>query len=329
MADEPPGPPGSGRRPRWRRAAHPQRELQDQIRVARSEIREQVRVTRSQFDEANARLTARSGRNLVFAIGVGVLLGGSFLVSLIVVKWLFVIVACVFVGFMVFELATVLRKSGTDVPRIGSVLAAVLAQPAAYLLGAGGQFWAILGAVLLAVLWRCAGAVLRPARPAVVLRDVGATIFVQLYLTLLTSCLVVLTAQPDGQWWTLTCVCIVVAVDTGAYATGLNFGKHKMAPRISPKKTWEGFAGSAGAALIVACVFSPLLLHEPVWFGLVFGAVILLTATLGDLSESLLKRDLGVKDISSWLPGHGGFLDRLDSSLPSAAAALLLFVVVH
>jgi phosphatidate cytidylyltransferase len=329
VADTPSTPEPDGRRPRRRGEPHQHGDLQDQIRVARSEIRDQVRSTRSQFDEANARLTARSGRNLVFAIGVGVLLGGSFLLSLVLVKWLFVIVAAVLVGFIVYELTNALRKTGTNVPRVGSVVAGVLSVPAAYLLGPGAGFWAILGAVLVAVLWRCVTALMHPVRPTAMLRDLGATVFVQLYLTLLASCLVVLTAQPDGQWWTLTCVIVVVSVDIGAYATGLNFGKHKMAPRISPKKTWEGFAGSAAAALIAACLLCTLLLHEPIWFGLIFGAVMTLTATLGDLGESLIKRDLGVKDISSWLPGHGGFLDRLDSTLPSAAAALLLFVLAH
>jgi phosphatidate cytidylyltransferase len=137
----------------------------------------------------------------------------------------------------------------------------------------------------------------------------------------------VLTAQPGGQWWTLSFIVVVVATDVFAYASGLAFGKHPMAPRISPKKTWEGFAGSAVAAVVVAGVLAPLLLDEPVWFGPVLGLAIVLTGTLGDLAESMIKRDIGVKDMSSWLPGHGGFLDRIDSVLPSGATALLLFLL--
>jgi phosphatidate cytidylyltransferase len=125
----------------------------------------------------------------------------------------------------------------------------------------------------------------------------------------------------------LSALIVVIAVDTGAYATGLNFGKHPMAPRISPKKTWEGFAGSVAASLVAAVLLSVFLLDEPWWFGFVFGGVIIVTATIGDLSESLIKRDLGIKDISTWLPGHGGFLDRLDSTLPSAAAAFGLYLL--
>jgi phosphatidate cytidylyltransferase len=107
----------------------------------------------------------------------------------------------------------------------------------------------------------------------------------------------------------------------------LLFGKHPMAPRISPKKTWEGFGGSITLATIAGIVVSIFMLHEEWWVGLVFGIALALTATLGDLTESLIKRDLGIKDMSTWLPGHGGFLDRLDSVLPSAAVAYTLFLL--
>jgi len=166
-------------------------------------------------------------------------------------------------------------------------------------------------------------------KPAsVVWRDIGAGAFVQIYCSFLGSFMLVLAAEPNGANWTLATLIIVIAVDTGAYATGLNFGKHPMAPRISPKKTWEGFAGSVAASLIAAVLTSWLMLDEPWWFGFVLGGVIIVTATIGDLSESLIKRDLGIKDISTWLPGHGGFLDRLDSTLPSAAAAYALYLLV-
>ena len=158
-------------------------------------------------------------------------------------------------------------------------------------------------------------------------RDIGAGAFIQLYVTLLGSYAVVLTAEDGGQWWTLGFIIVVVATDVGAYATGVSFGKHPMAPRISPKKTWEGFAGSFLAALIAGVLVSMFMLGEHWTFGLLFGSVILVTATVGDLAESMIKRDLEIKDISSWLPGHGGFLDRLDSILPSAAAAYGLFLL--
>jgi len=123
----------------------------------------------------------------------------------------------------------------------------------------------------------------------------------------------------------LAFIIIAVASDTGAYAAGLSFGKHPMAPKISPKKTWEGFAGATLAALIAGVLLALFMLGLPWWTGLVIGIVILGTATAGDLGESMIKRDLGIKDMSSWLPGHGGVLDRLDSILPSVVGALALF----
>jgi phosphatidate cytidylyltransferase len=100
-----------------------------------------------------------------------------------------------------------------------------------------------------------------------------------------------------------------------------------MAPNISPKKTWEGFAGAAATALAAGIILAVFMLHAQWWFGIVFGVLMLLAATIGDLTESLIKRDIGIKDMSSWLPGHGGFLDRLDSILPSVALAYVLYVI--
>jgi phosphatidate cytidylyltransferase len=339
-----PGGPGRGAR-RGRGSA----DLTQQIRQTREDIRAQVRATRVQFDEANARINERTGRNLVLAIAVGLLLGGGFIVSLVVLKQLFVLVSATLVGFAAYELAGALRAAGRRVPRIGSAVAGVLAQPAAYVatvpVGAcrgtctaasrigtalpAGWLLAVMGAVVLAVVWRLAQQIIRPAAGGSLARDLGATVFVQLYVTLLGTCVTVLTAQDGGQWWTLSFVSVVVATDVFAYASGLAFGKHPMAPRISPKKTWEGFAGSALAAVVLATVLAPLLLGEPIWFGPIFGLVILGTGTLGDLTESLVKRDIGIKDISGWLPGHGGFLDRIDSVLPSGAAALSLLLLTR
>lgn len=330
-----------------RRSARPRRprssaELQEQLRGARDDIRRQVRATRAQFDEANARLTARSGRNLVSAFGLGLGLGGLVVVALVVWKPLFLLIVMALVGSGTSELAVALRQAGVRVPRIGAALAGVLAVPVAAAgmwpagsgTASGGPvraaptLWllAVAGAVAAAVVWRLVQQVGRPVAPGALGRDVVATAFVLLYVTGLGSCVAVLVVQPRGQWWALSFLAIVVASDIFAYATGLRFGRHRMAPRISPAKTWEGFAGAATATVVLGAVLAPLLLGRPAWFGALFGALILVTGTMGDLAESMIKRDIGVKDMSSWLPGHGGFLDRIDSVLPSAAAALLLYL---
>jgi phosphatidate cytidylyltransferase len=318
--------PGSPRRPRPPQGGRP--DLHHQFEAGRNELEAQLRDARKQFGEAQARINARTGRNLLFAILFGVILAGAMFVSLLIFKQLFIVLSAFLLAFAAFELAGALRYAGRDVPRIPTVAAAILACPVAYFVQ-GGQAWAIVGAVLLVTLWRLVELVNPATRvpPVELAKDLGAGAFVQLYITLLGTCGVALVARPGGEWWALSFLIVVVLIDIGAYASGLAFGRHPMAPRISPKKTWEGFAGAAATALLASVLLSVFVLQQPWWFGLIFGAVLLGTGTIGDLAESLIKRDLGIKDISSWLPGHGGFLDRLDSILPSAAAAYALYLL--
>jgi len=294
------------------------------------DLEHRVEEARAQFDEANAKINARTGRNLLAAIGIGLTLGGLFLVSLILVKWLFMILAAVFIALTVFELASALRYAGRDVPRVISTVVAVAAVPAAFFLGVEGLWLALLAGIVIVSLWRL-GEQLRPSHRAGtsgLFGDIGAGALVQVYVTFLAGLYVVLVGLEGGEWWTLASIIIVVATDVGAYASGLAFGKHKLAPNISPGKTWEGFAGSIVVAVVAGILLGWLMLGQPWWVGLVMGVLLALVGTLGDLTESLIKRDLGVKDISTWLPGHGGFLDRLDSILPSAAVAYVIYLVV-
>ncbi|WP_235500632.1 phosphatidate cytidylyltransferase [Agreia sp. Leaf335] len=297
--------------------------------MSRAEFEAKVRERRDQFDRANDKITARSGRNLVSAIGIGLGLGLVMIFSLVFIKDIFVVFATVLVAFTAFELATALRHAGRDVPRIPSVIAPVVVVPVSFYFGEEWQWIATIGGVLLVVLWRLAELAIPRHRASMrsVALDMSGGVFIQVYVTFLGSIAALLLRNDDGQWWVMAFLIVVVSVDVGAYATGLNFGKHPMAPTISPKKTWEGFAGSLIFGIASSVLLSIFLLDMPWWFGLILGTVLVLTATAGDLSESLLKRDLGIKDMSTWLPGHGGFLDRLDSILPSAAAAYVLFIV--
>ncbi|GGI47267.1 phosphatidate cytidylyltransferase [Agromyces flavus] len=307
-------------------------EFRAQMHQARVDLERQLETSRAQFDQAQERINARTGRNLLVAILIGLGFGGVLLLSLLVVKELFMVFAVVVAGFASSELAAALRHGGYLVPRIPTVVAAVAAVPVAYYGGAAGQLIAVLGGMVLVVAWRLAEQAVPSVRAASsssrgLARDLGAGIFVQGYVTFLATFAVVLTAAEGGQWWTLAFIIIVVATDTGAYGFGLAFGKHPMAPVISPKKTWEGFGGAVLSSGLAGVILAVFMLGEPWWFGIVFGAAIMLSATLGDLAESLIKRDLGIKDMSSWLPGHGGVLDRLDSILPSAAVAYAAFRV--
>ncbi len=289
-----------------------------------------VEEARAQFDQANEAINQRVGRNLLAAIGIGLVLGALFLVSLLLVTWLFMFLAAALIGLTVFEFASALRFAGRDVPRVASTVVAVATVPAAFFFGVDGLWLAVLAAVVLISLWRL-GEQFRPShntQAREVFADIGAGALVQVYVTFLAGLYVVLAGLPGGEWWTLAAIVIVVVTDIGAYASGLAFGRHKLAPLISPGKTVEGFLGSIVAATIAAVLLAWLMLDQPWWLGLILGPLLALVGTMGDLTESLIKRDLGIKDISSMLPGHGGFLDRLDSILPSAAVAYVIFLVV-
>lgn len=300
-------------------------------RAARTDFEAQLRQRKADFGARNEALTARTGRNLPAAIGIALAFAVVMLGTLLLWPPSFMVVAAFLLGVGVYELTSAMRFAGRDVPRIPSVAVAIAIVPAAFLLGQVAALFTLLGGIVLISVWRLVEvAVARQKPPAGnVARDLTNGLFVQAYISLLGACVVLLSAQPDGNLWVIGFILVVVAVDTGAYATGLNLGKHPMAPRISPKKTWEGFAGSVAASIIVGILVAVFMLGLPWWTGVLLGVLISGSATLGDLTESMIKRDLGIKDISSFLPGHGGLLDRIDSILPSAAVAYVLYLVVN
>ena len=120
----------------------------------------------------------------------------------------------------------------------------------------------------------------------------------------------------------------MVLSDTGGYIAGSMFGRHPMAPTVSPKKSWEGLAGSMVAAAVGGAIMLRVLFDVSLWWGAVFGAAVAVAAVVGDLGESMIKRDLGVKDMSRLLPGHGGIMDRLDSIVLAAPTAYVLLLVL-
>ena len=325
---EPREDPASGAR--WlRRRKSKRAEFEEFAHATAGEIKAQFEATKAQIDATNVKIEARTGRNLIAAIAIGLAMGLAMLFSLIVIKELFMLFAGAIIAFTAFELASALRFAGHNVPRIPTVIAALATVPAAFYLGADGKWLTTLAGVALVALWRVAELALPSRRVPgrTLLTDVAAGTFVHVYVPFLASFAVLLTAQDGGQWWALAFLVTIIAIDTGVYASGLLLGKHKMAPRISPKKTWEGFAGSVVVAIIAGVLLALFMIDQPWWVGVIFGLTMVFTGTLGDLTESLIKRDLGIKDISTWLPGHGGFLDRLDSILPSAAGAYILFIL--
>jgi phosphatidate cytidylyltransferase len=307
--------------------------FQTHMRAARTEFESQVAHARAEFEEANARITQRTGRNLILAIGIGLAIGAVTIGSLIFFKWIFLIFALAACSLGLFEFARALQGAGRRIDLVPQLLAGALLLLSGYFAELWLHWVATLVAVAFVVVWRLLGQMFaRDGRTyGAVLSDVLISAFLQLYVPFLGSLAMVLLSQPGGEWWVLAFLIVTVASDTGAYVSGLTFGRggrHPMAPRISPKKTWEGFAGATVAALVAGVLLALFMLGVPWWAGLIFGALLLGTATAGDLGESMIKRDLGIKDMSSWLPGHGGVLDRLDSILPSATAALALFYLL-
>lgn len=277
--------------------------------------------------EINEQVNKRSGRNLASAIVIALVLVVAVFSSLLIDKRWFIILGIAMVAVVVLELAAAMRKAGYGIPRIPSMLVAFAVVPAAFYLGMAWQWAALIVGTTIVLLCRLIQVLFTKPRPSArqLGSDATSIIFVQLYATFLGSFSALLVAQPGGEYWTLAFIIIVVCVDTGAYASGLKFGKHKLAPKISPGKTWEGTIGGTVLATIAAILLCAFLLDLPWWFGLIMGIAIAITATCGDLTESMVKRSLGIKDMSNWLPGHGGFFDRLDSILPSGAMAFALY----
>lgn len=263
---------------------------------------------------------SRAGRNLPAAIAVGVLLGGGVLVALLTVRQIFVGIAAVAVGVATFELAGALKRAAANIKvalwpaLIGGQAMVWLAWP----FERDGLLVAFVLTIFACLVWRL------PGGAAGYLRDISASIFTVAYVPLFAAFAAMLVVPHDGRARVLSFLILVVSSDTGGYIAGVLFGRHPMAPSISPKKSWEGFAGSMTAGIVAGVLCLTLLLPGQWWQGALFGAGIVITATVGDLVESLIKRDLGLKDMGQLLPGHGGLMDRLDSLLPSAVVSWLL-----
>ncbi|MDQ1136889.1 phosphatidate cytidylyltransferase [Microbacterium sp. SORGH_AS 1204] len=333
---QPVDPPGSRRDAAARRSpmtGEGVTAIESQLRAMRTDAEQHIAHARAEFGQANERLKQRTGRDLIVATIIGVGIGAVLIASLIFVKWLFVFFAGAAMVLGVLEFSRALQVAGRRVDVVPQLLTGSLVLLSGFFLQPWVHWIAALSAVVVVVVWRViAQMAASDGRARIdVIGDVLVAGFVQLYVPFLTSMAMVLLAQPRGEWWVLAFIILAVAADTGAYVSGLTFGRggrHPMAPRISPKKTWEGFAGACVAALVAGALLAMFMLQIPWWAGLVFGAVVLATATVGDLGESMVKRDLGIKDMSSWLPGHGGVLDRLDSILPSATAALVTYYLL-
>jgi phosphatidate cytidylyltransferase len=261
---------------------------------------------------------SRAGRDLPAAVAVAVALIAVIVVSLAFVKGGFLIVVSAAILLGLWELQAALTLNGTWLPA-PPIAAGALAMIAGAYYGGPDVLAGLLAAtVLVSLLWRM------PRGQEGFVRDVSATVFCLVYLPFLASFVALLLAPSDGVKRVLTFIFVTIASDIGGYAVGVVFGRHPMAPVISPKKSWEGFVGSVAACMAAGVACIAYLIDADWWVGLVLGVVVAVAATLGDLVESMIKRDLGIKDMSNLLPGHGGIMDRLDSLLACVAVVYLV-----
>ena len=267
-----------------------------------------------------------TGRNLPAAIGVGAVLGGLVVLTLLTVKATFLLFMGAALVVALAELAGAFAKRDIQIPVIPVAAGGAAVVTCEYWLGSRAALAALAITAIVVFVWRL------PGGSTGYVKDVTAGVFAVAYLPFLASFVAAMLAEPDGPRRVLTFVILTICSDIGGYFAGITLGRgsrHPMAPVISLKKTWEGLAGSVAACLIAGALAVPLLLHGHAWQGLLTGAAAVVAATLGDLVESMVKRDLDIKDMGTLLPGHGGILDRLDSLLVCAPVVwLLLFLMI-
>lgn len=264
-----------------------------------------------------------SGRNLPLATVVGV---GLFVAVLATAWWdplAFAVLWYVACLAAVLETRHALSHQHPRIPLVPVVLASIGLGIATWFGSREGLVVALMVGLAGAVAWRVADERVENTRA-----DALAAMLVLMWIPFLGSFLVLLAMDVDGWHRVLIVVLAVVGNDTGGLFVGMLLGRHKMLPRVSPKKTWEGFAGGLIVGTVAASVAAYLVFDERWWVGAVVGVACCLAAVLGDLAESAIKRDLGVKDMSNLIPGHGGIMDRVDSLLIAAPVAYAVFIIL-
>ncbi|SES16220.1 phosphatidate cytidylyltransferase [Streptomyces sp. yr375] len=264
-----------------------------------------------------------AGRDLGAAIGVGVGLGVVIVASLFVVKAVFIGVIAVAVVVGLWELTSRLQeRKGIKAPLVPLAVGGAAMVVAGYVRGAEGAWVAMALTALAVLVWRMT------EPPEGYLKDVTAGVFAAFYVPFLATFVALMLTAHDGALRVMTFLLLTVVSDTGAYAVGWRFGRTKLAPRISPGKTREGLLGAVAFAMVAGALLMEFVIDDGTWWqGLLLGLAVAASATLGDLGESMIKRDLGIKDMGTLLPGHGGIMDRLDSLLPTAPVVWLLLVL--
>ena len=271
--------------------------------------------------------TSRAGRNLPAAIGVGVLLGAMAIVILLFAPKGWLPVLAVAIPIATHEVVRRLRDAGYSLPLIPLLIGGQAMIWLTWPYGPAGLLGAYGGTIVVCMVWRLVGQGLSE-QPVNYLRDISATVLLATWVPLFASFSALLIFQDHGGIRTFTVIVTVVFADIGGYVAGVLFGKHLMVPAISPKKSWEGLGGSLLFGITASVLTVAFLLDKPAWVGVPLGLMLVITGVLGDLVESQVKRDLGIKDMATLLPGHGGIMDRIDAMLPSAVAGWIVLTLL-
>lgn len=269
----------------------------------------------------------KAGRDLGAAVTTGVVLGALVIAAVYVGPRAWYPLVALAIGLAMWEVLTRLREAGYQQPRTLLILLGQIMIWASAFYSTAGLVAGFAITVLFIMFWRMFHRG-RQETPEHYLRDTAVGIFVLAWIPLFGSFAAMISLIDEGgvpgSHFIIAFMLCVVASDVGGYAAGVMFGSHPMAPAVSPNKSWEGFAGSIAFGLITGVLVVVLLIDGPWWMGLILGAALVVCATMGDLVESQFKRELGIKDMSNLLPGHGGLMDRLDGMLPAACATYIL-----
>jgi CDP-diglyceride synthetase len=254
----------------------------------------------------------KGGRNLPAAIGVGLGLGAVALGSLFIWRPAFLGLVVLGVSVGIWELVRALQRTGANPPLVPLIAGGLLMTGLAWWGGTEALTFGLVVTLVAVMVWRFAHGTAGYAL------DVTTASLIAVYVPFLGGFMAMLAQPEDGHLRVLATLIAVVLTDTGGYAVGVKFGRHAMAPAISPKKSWEGLGGSLAAAAVGSAIVLWVMFDVAVWWGLLFGLAVAFASVVGDLAESMVKRAIGIKDMSSLLPGHGGAMDRLDSILFAA-----------
>lgn len=277
----------------------------------------------SDLHAINDAINKRAGRKLLPSIGVSIALFLIVWASLAFYRVIFAAIVALAMVLGVREMVSALKRADINLSFPALFVASIGMASAAWFGGVNGL--AVATAIALPSLL----ALLLPKGPENFIRNASAYSLTLIYIPFLAGFLILLARPQNGFERMMTFVVLIACNDTFAYFTGLAFGKHTMAPKISPKKTWEGFIGSLIFTTIAGAFAFHYILDAQMWLGAIAGLLVVITGTSGDLIESAIKRDLAIKDMGDLLPGHGGVLDRIDSILFAAPALWLALEVVR